>query len=183
MRIRNSKNFSILIGAIVFFLAGIASAQDVKTDYDQKFDFKTLNSFAVKIGTSWGNPLSENRAIEEVEKGLMKKGWVKTDESTADAIVMLHGATDDKKELSTFYTGYGGWRYGGWGGMSTAHTTTYEYTVGTLVVDIFDSESKTLVFRGVAEDELSDKAEKNKKKLVKAVEKMFKKFPPGSESK
>ncbi len=66
--------------------------------------------------------------------------------------------------------------------MSTAHTTVHEYRVGTLVVDIFDAKSKALVFRGIAQDELSDKPEKNQKKAQKAAEKMFKDFPPGSKS-
>ena len=67
--------------------------------------------------------------------------------------------------------------------MGTATTTTSEYTVGTLVVDIFDAKSKQLVFRGTAQDEISDKAEKNAKKLAKASDKMFKDFPPGSAKK
>ena len=40
---------------------------------------------------------------------------------------------------------------------------------------------RQLVFRGTAQDELSDKPEKNVKKLAKASDKMFKDFPPGSE--
>jgi hypothetical protein len=55
--------------------------------------------------------------------------------------------------------------------------------VGTLVVDIFDAKSKSLVFRGTAQDEMSEKADKNEKKLDKATAKMFKDFPPGAEKK
>jgi hypothetical protein len=55
--------------------------------------------------------------------------------------------------------------------------------VATLVVDIFDAKSKALLFRGTAADELSDKADKNIKKLDKATSKMFKDFPPGSKEK
>ena len=58
-----------------------------------------------------------------------------------------------------------------------------EYTVGTLVVDIFNAKSKQLVYRGTASDELSDKADKNAKKLAKASDKLFKDFPPGSTKK
>ena len=36
---------------------------------------------------------------------------------------------------------------------------------------------------GIAQDELSDKPEKNVKKIDKAASKMFKNFPPGSEKK
>ncbi len=64
--------------------------------------------------------------------------------------------------------------------MGTASTTVSEYTVGTLVVDMFDAKTKNLVFRGIAEDEISDKPEKNAKKLEKASNKMFKEFPPAA---
>jgi hypothetical protein len=50
-------------------------------------------------------------------------------------------------------------------------------------VDIFDAKSKALLFRGTASDEISDKADKNAKKLDKATSKMFKDFPPGSKEK
>jgi hypothetical protein len=82
--------------------------------------------------------------------------------------------------------GYGGYGYRGWGGMGgmgTSTTTVSEYLVGTLVVDIFDAKTKALLFRGTASDEISDKPEKNIKKVEKASNKMFKDFPPGSKEK
>ena len=51
------------------------------------------------------------------------------------------------------------------------------------MVDIFDAKSKQLLFRGTAQDEISDKPEKNVKKVAKASDKMFKDFPPGSKVK
>ncbi|HSP06264.1 MAG TPA: DUF4136 domain-containing protein [Acidobacteriota bacterium] len=172
----------IIVGAFcgfAFLLAGSVFAQDVKVDYDKAFDFNTLKTFSIKIGTSWGNPISEKRALGEFEAALIKKGWTKAEEADANATVVLHGASQQKKDLNTFYSGYGGgYRWGGFGGMGTATTTVSEYTVGTLLVDIFDAKTKDLVFRGVAQAELSDKPEKNQKKLTKACEKMFKDFPP-----
>jgi Domain of unknown function (DUF4136) len=162
----------------------MAFAQDVKVDFDKDANFGTIKTFAVKIGTSWNNPLSEKRVVGEIEQSLTEKGWTKTDESKADALVVLHGATQVKKDLNTFYSGgYGGYGWRGVGGMGSATTTVNEYTVGTLVVDIFDAKSKQLLFRGTASDEISDKPEKNVKKLAKASDKMFKDFPPGSTKK
>ena len=43
---------------------------------------------------------------------------------------------------------------------------------------MYDTKSKQLIWRGSAEDTLSDKAEKNEKSLDKGVAKMFKEFPP-----
>ena len=41
-----------------------------------------------------------------------------------------------------------------------------------------DVKNKTFIWRGTASDTLSDKPEKNQKKLEKALAEMFKKFPP-----
>ena len=175
---------TLAVAAAFTVAATAAFAQDVKVDFDKNANFSGIKTFAVKIGTDWGNPLSENRVVAEIEEALTGKGWTKAE--SPDALVVLHGATSVKKDLHTFYSGgYGGygWR-GGWGGgMGTSTTTVDEYTVGTLVVDIFDSKSKQLVYRGTATDELSNKPEKNAKKLAKASDKLFKDFPPGSAKK
>jgi hypothetical protein len=175
---------TIAVAATFTLIGSMAFAQDVKVDFDKDANFGTIKTFAVKIGTSWNNPLSEKRVVGEIEQSLTEKGWTKTDESKADALVVLHGATQVKKDLNTFYSGgYGGYGWRGVGGMGSATTTVNEYTVGTLVVDIFDAKSKQLLFRGTASDEISDKPEKNVKKLAKASDKMFKDFPPGSTKK
>jgi hypothetical protein len=157
----------------VVLTALLLPAQDVQTDYDHNFDFSQLKTFAVKIGTHWNNPLGEQRAKEAVTQQLTAKGWTQADEASADAIVMIHGGLQNQQSLNTFYSG-GGWGWGG--GMAT--TTQETIKVGTGVVDIFDAKTKKLVFRGTAQDELSDKPEKNEKKIEKATEKMFKNFPP-----
>lgn len=176
----------IAIAAALTLIGAAAFAQDVKTDFDKSANFGAIKTFQVKIGTSWNNQISEKRISDEITQTLTEKGWTKTD-ANPDALVLLHGATEKQKSLNTFYSGgYGGYGYRGWGGMGgmgTATTTTSEYLVGTLVVDIFDAKSKSLMFRGTASDEISDKPEKNVKKVQKVADKMFKDFPPGSKEK
>ena len=180
------KGRTALVVAAVLAIPMLVLAQDVKTDFDKTYDFTKLKTFYAKLGTPWGNPLSEKRVMADISDALVAKGWKVAPEPVADAEVIVHGATDLKKSLNTFYSGMGGgWGYGGYGGggMATGTTTVSEYRVGTLVVDIFDAKTKNLVFRGTASDELSDKPEKNQKKSTKAAEKMFKDFPPGSKKK
>jgi hypothetical protein len=178
----------ITVAAALTLMGTVAVAQDVKTDYDKSANFGAIKTFQVKIGTSWNNPISEKRITEEFTQALAEKGW-KPVEADPDALVLLHGATQKERTLNTFYSGmggYGGYGWRGWGGgmgMGTATTTTSEYLVGTLVVDIFDAKTKQLMFRGTASDEISDKPEKNVKKVQKAADKMFKNFPPGSKEK
>ena len=173
------------LGAGVLLAAASAGAQDVSIDYDKAANFANYKTFTVKMGTSWGNPLSEKRVTDEIAASLKEKGWAAAPEDKADAIVVVHGATEMKKNLNTFYSGgYGGYGWGGWGGgMGSTTTTVSEYKVGTLVTDIFDAKSKSLLWRGIASDEISDKPEKNVKKIGKVGDKLFKNFPPGSDPK
>jgi hypothetical protein len=180
------RRFAIAVA--LSLLGAAASAQDVKTDFDKSADFSAIKSFSMKLGTSWNNQIGEKRVMDEFEQTLVEKGWKKVD-ANPDALVVVHGASQTKRSLNTFYSGgagWGGYGYRGWGGgmgMSTSTTTESEYTVGTLVVDIFNAKTKALMFRGTAQDEISDKPEKNIKKIEKASSKMFKEFPPGSAKK
>jgi uncharacterized protein DUF4136 len=177
---------TMVLAGVALAVAGGAWAQDVKVDYDKAANFGAIKTFSLKIGTSWGNQISEKRVTDEITQALTEKGWKPAPEGQADAQVVLHGATQTKKSLNTFYSGMGGYGYRGWGGMGgtgTATTTESEYTVGTLVVDIFGAKEKNLLWRGIAQDELSDKPDKNIKKLGKASDKLFKDFPPGSAKK
>jgi hypothetical protein len=164
----------------LLMLPAFAAAQDVKIDFDKAYDFSTAKTYAISIGTTWGNDLSQRRVLDEIDQEIAGKGWKKVDPAQANIIVVLHGATQTKHNVNTFYSGMGGYgyRYGGFGGMGSAQTVVSEYAVGTLVVDMFDAKTKNLVFRGTAEDEISDNAEKNAKRLEKASTKLFKNFPP-----
>jgi hypothetical protein len=175
------KRFLAALAVSFLALPSLALAQDVKIDFDKAFNFAPVKTYSITLGTKWGNDLSERRVLTEFDEAIAGKGWKKVAEGQADIQVILHGATQAKRNASTFYSGmgggYGGYRYGGMG-MGTATTMVNEYTVGTLVVDMFDPKTKQLVFRGTAEDELSDNPEKNAKRLEKASAKMFKNFPP-----
>ncbi len=177
---------TMVLSGVALAVAGGAWAQDVKVDYDKAANFGAIKTFSMKLGTSWGNQIGEKRVMDEFTQTLTEKGWKLAPEGQADAQVVLHGATQTKRSLNTFYSGMGGYGYrgcGGMGGTGTATTTESEYTVGTLVVDIFGAKGKNLLWRGIAQDELSDKPDKNIKKLGKASDKMFKDFPPGSAKK
>jgi hypothetical protein len=67
-----------------------------------------------------------------------------------------------------------GWRWGG--GMAT--TTVDKIPVGQLVIDVGDAKTKKLLWMANSSDTLADKPDKNQKKLDKALNKIFKDFPP-----
>jgi hypothetical protein len=175
----------VALTGLLLMLPALAGAQDVNIDYDKGFNFAPVKTYSIKLGTTWGNDLSQRRVLTEFDEAIAAKGWKKVAEDQADVQVILHGATQTKRTANTFYTGMGGgygrYGYGGYGyGGGTASTVVNEYRVGMLVVDMFDGKTKNLVFRGTAEDEISDNPEKNAKRLEKASTKMFKEFPPAA---
>lgn len=164
--------------AALFIVAGTgsASAQKINVDSDRSVDFSKFNTFGVQLHPEFTpqNPLMAQRAIKGVGYHLTLEGLTEVQESP-DLQVVVYAILGEEKQLHVTGYGYGaGWRMGG--GTSTATTTTY--TVGTLVVDMYDARTKELAFRGTAHDTLSDKPEKNEKKLNKALEKLFDKYPP-----
>jgi len=161
-------------------IAGSLSAQKVSTDWDHSANWSKYNSYYIQIQKAFGDQLSQERAIAAVDSALKSKGWKKVSSLDASsAVVLVNGAGQKQETSTTMYTGGGfaGWGWGG-GGMGMATTSTSSYEVGTLVVDIFDTQTKQLLFRGQAQETVSNNAEKNTKNLYKATEKMFKDFPP-----
>lgn len=155
--------------------ASATFGQDVKTDYDHHADFGAYKTYSwMKVQTQ--DPLWVDRIKRAVNRELSAKGWMMVP-SGGDASLVAIGTTKEKQTLDTFYDGMPGW---GWGGFGDATTTTETYKVGTLVLDIFDSKTKKLLWRGTSNDTLSGKPEQNEKKLDKAVMKMFDHFPPSS---
>ncbi len=163
----------------LFFLAtlGAALAQHVQTDFDHHANFSQYKTY------SWqeikpANSLWDARIKNAVDAQLAAKGWTQVDNGGDVSIVAIK-TTHTERTLQTFYDGFGGgWRWRGFGGMGQATTTEQDYKEGTLVVDLYDANTKQLIWRGSAEDTLSDKAAKNEKNLDKGVAKMFKAFPP-----
>jgi hypothetical protein len=169
------KVLRVLSSAVLFAMAAglLASAQNVKTDYDHHANFSQYHTYYwEKVQTT--DPLWRSRIQDAVDHDLQAKGWQRVDNG-GDVAITAVGSARDQKEYHTFYNGMGGWR---WGGFGDTTTTVENYPVGTLVLDFYDAHNKQLIWRGVGQEALSDKPEKNEKKLEKTVSKMLDHFPP-----
>lgn len=166
----------LLLTMSVLLIAAAASAS-ISTDYDHNANFNNYKTY------SWGkletaNSLWDQRVKEAVDNQMAAKGFTLVP-SGGDVVVNAFGKIHPEKTLNTFYDGFGGgWRWRGMGGFGTATTTVDTYNVGTLVVDMFDANSKNLIWRSSSSDTLSSNADKNTKKLDSDVHKMFEHFPP-----
>src|SRR5246127_4277200 len=170
--------------AMMFLFAGKSSAQQVKTDYDRSADFSQYKTYSWQhVKTK--DALDVDRIKSAVNAALTAKGWTQVD-SGGDVSIVAMEITQNQQTLNTFYDGFGGgwgWRRFGGGGFGEATTTTETYKVGTLVVDLFDTKTKKLLWRGTSTDTLSNNSNKNINNLDKGAAKMFKQFPPGSSKK
>jgi len=164
---------------LLLVLAGVSIALAVKvtTDYNHRVDFSRYRTYSwLKVEA---DPLWTDRIKDAVDSQLVAKGWSRVADG-GDASLAAFGSSHKQPRIETFYNTFGGgWFWRGFGdGIAT---TTVDFTpVGTLVVDIFDTPTKKLIWRGVASDVLSDKPEKNEKKLEKATADLFAHFPPPS---
>jgi Domain of unknown function (DUF4136) len=173
------KSFRSAAVCTLFFVAmlGAAFAQQVKTDFDHQANFSQYKTY------SWQevkppNSLWDSRIKSAVDAQLAAKGWTQVD-SGGDVAIVAIATSHTERTLQTFYDGMGGgWRWRGFGGMGEATTSEQDYKEGTLLVDLYDAKTKQLIWRGSAEDTVSNNADKNEKNLDKGVAKMFKKFPP-----
>ena len=170
------KKRNFIFGSItmVLFLAASLFAGDVKTDYDRSANFNQYKTY------SWGRVQTEDALLVDriknaVDGALTSKGWTQV-ASGGDVSLMATEITQNQQILNTYYDNFGsGRRFGGFG---DATTTTETYQVGSLVVEMFDTQTEKLIWRGSSSDTLSSKPDKNIKNLDKGVQKMFKHFPP-----
>lgn len=170
----------LFIAAFVFclvaFLGRSARADKVNTDYDHAVNFGNYHTYSweeVKtVDSLWGD-----RIQQAVNQQLQAKGWRLVSSGSGEVVLFALGEVHNIQQEQTFYSGAGGWR---WGGSGIATTSVYNSRMGSLVISMFDANSKKLIWRGTSTADLSDKAEKNVGKLNKAIANMFKKFPPKS---
>jgi hypothetical protein len=166
---------TILASVGIVLLFATAAFSGVKTDYDRNADFSHYKTYSwEKVQTK--DPLWVGRIKEAVNTDLAAKGLTPV-ESGGDISIVAMETTQNHRTLNTFYDGFGGgWRWGG--GFGNATTTVDNYKVGTLVVDLFDTKTKNLIWRGSSSDTLSKDSAKNIKNLDKGVQKIFDHFPP-----
>ena len=166
---------SLTIGASAF-------AADKTVDYDHNANFRNYHTFSFyKVETS--DPFYVQRIKDEVTKDLTQAGW-RMVPSGGDVAITAIGSTKNEAEYNTFYDGLGGggwgWRgWGGWGGgWGDTQTTVTHVPVGTLMLDMYDSQTHQLIWRGRTTDTLSRNGEKNIGKVNKDIDHMLNGFPP-----
>jgi hypothetical protein len=181
----------ILIGlAVSALLPTTAIAQKVSYDYDRSQDFSQLRTYAFKDTapldktdyetTTYDSPFTVERVRAAIAAQLEGRGMKRDDENPDVYIVTRQ--TFEKMQNYYAYSPYGWGGYGYYGyGWGPGYTNIYveDYVVGTLTIDVQDAATGELLWRGVGTKTVDQdaKPEKRDRKIVKAVNKIFKKYP------
>jgi len=162
------KIFFLLLAAAI-----AASAQKVTIEFDQAANFVNYRTFAIRDGKlnsrnpALNSELVQKRIDADIERGLTARGLAMVS-GKSDLNVRYRLGSARKAELESYPAG--------WRGFGT-RIVRVPYTEGTLVIDLRDPTTRSLVWRAIASVEKSD-ATKLEGKLDDMVRKSLEKYPP-----
>jgi len=160
------------MSALTLMFAARLGAQTVSVNYNHSQDFTQFHTYAWEINdpNKIANSILAQAAISDVDNALQGKSLSKVDMSAnPDLIVIASGGLQQQ-------TSYSAWGMRGIGG-GMGGITPEQNVVGTLIVSVYDAKQKTLIWRGIGQDTLSNNGGKNQKMVGSAVQKMFKQYP------
>ncbi len=173
----------------------VASCSSVKfnADYDGDVDFskfKTLSYYGWQEESDKILNRFDKERIEQAFADEFKKRGVSVVEKNGDIIVSLYIVVDQKTGTTAYtnhygaggpYGYYGGFGYGagwGWGmGYSSTSYQEYDYKVGTLVCDVFDYDTKKLIWQGVVSGEIDENPKSRERNIPRVVKELMKRYP------
>jgi hypothetical protein len=174
------------LGTLLF--AAVAGAplmaQTVTIDYDHTINFNKFRTYTWdKVYAT--DPNVEQRVVAAVNRDLAGRYMTEVSGS-GDVTITAIDATQGKEEFSSFYGGLGdlNWQRGwGSGGFLDSASSVQDIPVDTLVVDMYDTKTHKLLWRGTVTEPAAKTTDKNDQLMDKAVNELFNKYPPKSSSK
>lgn len=162
----------------VALLGTITFAQSINYDFDKSANFKAFRTYTWVRGAAVPDALNNERIVNAINAQLAAKGLrMVARQGNPDLLVAYHAAFDRDLQITGFSSGWGGYRFPG-SRSGVAHTD--EIITGTLIVDMVDAQTRTIVWRGTATKEVNLKAkpEQRDKNITRAAEKLLKNYPP-----
>jgi Domain of unknown function (DUF4136) len=174
----NMRVVKLVIATALVFGVAIVAAQDVTYDYDRSANFSAFNTYAWAPGTSLKDELNHKRIVAAIDAQLAQKGLSKVQaNANPDLLVAYHANFGTSLQITGFASGWGGYRFAG---SRSGSARAEEIPVGTLIIDLVDAATRTIVWRGTATRDIDVKAdpEKRDKSINRTAEKLFKNYPP-----
>jgi len=186
------KNLSVILLSVV--LLGSCESVKVTTDFDKTVDFTKHKSLEYYGWAENSDKILNRFDKERIEKSFAdefkKRGIAVVEKGQGDMIVTLFIVSEQKTQTTANTTsmggGYGGYGYGhygygpgyGWGaGHSTTTYTESDYTVGTLIVSVYDASDKLLIWESIGKGTVSEKEKGREERIAKTVATIMKDYP------
>ena len=180
------RTTSVLMTLGLGLVVGCSAGVSVNSDYAPGTDFSKFSTYdwlpdAQTDGSGKADPIADERIRMAIDSNLVSKGLRKVS-GGGDLMVGYQITTKDDVSYQTVGSawGAGGWRWGGGMAMGSSTTTAYHTTVGTLVISIFESQGKTMVWHGSGQSDLQKTTDpqERQEKIDDAVDKILGTFPP-----
>ena len=170
---------AVLLAALL--PAACATNPRVQTDRSPDADFSTYRTYAWREEPATQSPLVRQRIVAAVDRALAAKGWHPVREPDADILVVAHVTSREEETLETIYESqqWRGWQWNDVPGTADARTVSRidRYTIGTLIVDLFDARTHRAVWRAVAEGTVPPSAAKINATIDETMPRMFDGLP------
>ncbi len=163
------------VALIALLLAAPLSA-NVGVEYDKQIDFSRYRTYAWAEGAVAPNERMQTHLQDAIDRELDAQGLRKVD-GTADLYILTHTATGIDPVVDVNELGYSGFYWREWMGEYPPTTRSSYLPVGTVIVEIFDKDSKERVWLGFAVEYFRGKPQKLDQLLDKVAKKMFRHFP------
>jgi hypothetical protein len=161
-----------LCALLLFITSTIAVGQQVSVNYDHNASFSQYHTYAWASNNAnqIQNSILAQVAQQDINAAMQGNGFQLVQENqTPDILLVVSGGLKQETSWSAWgMRGIGG----GMGGI-----TPQQNVEGTLIVDLHAVKTQSLIWRGIAQDTLSNNGDKNQKAVGNAVTKMFKQWP------
>jgi hypothetical protein len=161
-----------LFALLVCITSTIAVGQQVSVNYDHGASFAQYHTYAWGSGNAnqIQNSILAQVAQQDINTAMQAKGFQMVQENQNPDIILT--ANGGLKQT----TSYSAWGMRGIGG-GMGGITPQQNVEGTLIVDLYNAKTQSLIWRGIAENTLSNNGNKNQQMVGNAVNKMFKQWP------
>ncbi len=166
------KARALTVCALFLLVAAPVFAQQVSVNYDHSASFAQYHTYA------WGsnnsnqiqNSILAQVAQQDINAAMQGKGLQMVQENqNPDVILTANGGMRQQ-------TSYSAWGMRGIGG-GMGGITPEQNVEATMIVDLYDAKTHSLIWRGIAQNTLNNNGNKNQEMVEKAVQKMFKQWP------
>jgi len=152
----------------------IGSYVDRGTDFQQYRSYTWASSDRLSTGDPRldNNPFFRQRLQSDVEAGLTTRGFEKRESGTADLVVHYHASVTQRIDISGLDLEYAS--------CKQVECQPFVYDAGAIVLDLVDTRTNRLVWRGWAEDSLDgviDDQDWMERKIDEAVTRILVRLP------